>query len=232
MTLTTALRGLPHIELVELNLSSSSAPSLLLRTLAHHCDCVRSAEHGGEWIMRPKAPGKTAVVFLDEVNLPKPDSFGSLRLVALLRQLVERAGFWRSSDHSWISLQRIQFVAACNPPEDAGRSPLPLRFLRHAPLLFVDFPDSASLKQIYSTFTEALLRPHESLRPFSSPLAMAMVSAYFACQTRFSPKVQAHYILSPRDLSRWLRSLQRGLKQKMASDLTVDFLGLLWLHEG
>jgi dynein heavy chain 1 len=38
------------------------------------------------------------------------------------------------------------FVGACNPPTDSGRVVLSDRFLRHAPLIFVDFPGPESLK--------------------------------------------------------------------------------------
>lgn len=57
-----------------------------------------------------------------------------------------------------MELERIQFVGACNPPTDAGRVELPERFLRHAPVLLVDFPGPVSLTQIYGTFNRALLK--------------------------------------------------------------------------
>lgn len=44
-----------------------------------------------------------------------------------------------------MSLERIQFVGACNPPTDVGRKPLSDRFLRHCPLILVDFPGKESL---------------------------------------------------------------------------------------
>ena len=38
--------------------------------------------------------------------------------------MVEHNGFYRSVDQSWVRLERIQFVGACNPPTDPGRKPL------------------------------------------------------------------------------------------------------------
>lgn len=55
-------------------------------------------------------------------------------------------GFWRE-DNVWVKTSRIQFVGACNPPTDAGRVKMTPRFLRHASLLLVDFPDGQSLTQ-------------------------------------------------------------------------------------
>jgi dynein heavy chain 1 len=64
---------------------------------------------------------------------------------------VDRNFFTDVYIYTWIqvNLRRVQFVGACNPPADAGRVTLSPRFLRHAPLLLVDYPTEASLRQIY-----------------------------------------------------------------------------------
>jgi len=41
MTLTSVLKALPEFVLAELNLSSASTPTLLLKSLAHHCEVVK-----------------------------------------------------------------------------------------------------------------------------------------------------------------------------------------------
>lgn len=51
-------------------------------------------------------------------------------------------------DHSWVHLERIQFVGACNPPTDPGRKPLSHRLLRHVPVIYVDYPGETSLEQV------------------------------------------------------------------------------------
>jgi len=86
------------------------------------------------------------VVFCDEINLPDIDKYGTMTIITFLRELTEQRGFWRPSDKQWINLERIQFVGACNPPTDTGRKPLSARFLRHTPLILVDFPGPESLK--------------------------------------------------------------------------------------
>ena len=52
------------------------------------------------------------------------------------------------------------------------------RFLRHAPLIYVDFPGPDSLKQIYGTFNRAMLKRVPSLRSYGDPLTEAMVDFY------------------------------------------------------
>lgn len=58
--------------------------------------------------------------------------------------------FRPTGDQAWVSLERIQFVGACNPPTDPGRKPLSHRFLRHVPVIYVDYPGETSMKQVSS----------------------------------------------------------------------------------
>jgi dynein heavy chain 1, cytosolic len=113
------------------------------------------------------------VVFCDEINLPAADKYGTQRVISFIRQLVECGGYWRSSDMAWVKLERIQFVGACNPPTDPGRVPLSHRFLRHAPLVMVDYPGQVSLKQIYGAYNLAALKVVPNLRAYAELLTDA-----------------------------------------------------------
>ena len=48
------------------------------------------------------------------------------------------------------------------------------RFLRHVPVVYVDYPGPASLTQIYGTFNRAMLRLIPTLRTYAEPLTAAM----------------------------------------------------------
>lgn len=56
------------------------------------------------------------------------------------------------------------------------------RFLRHVPVVYVDYPGPASLTQIYGTFNRAMLRLIPSLRTYAEPLTAAMVEFYTMSQ--------------------------------------------------
>ncbi|KAI8974487.1 dynein heavy chain [Pilobolus umbonatus] len=226
MTLFSALRKLPDMEVVGLNFSSATTPELILKTFEQHCE-YRKTPNGV--ILSPTMMGRWLVVFCDEINLPATDKYFTQRVISFLRQLVEYNGFWRTSDKSWVSLERIQFVGACNPPTDPGRIPLSHRFLRHAPLVMVDYAGQLSLMQIYSTFTRAMLKVVPNLRGYSEPLTAAMVDLYLASQKRFTPDIQAHYIYSPRELTRWVRGIFEAIKP--LESLTVEGLVRIWAHE-
>ena len=61
------------------------------------------------------------------------------------------------------------------------------RFLRHAPLILVDFPGPESLKQIYGTFNKGMLKKlSPDLRKYHEGLTEAMVTFYCAAQQQFT----------------------------------------------
>merc|ERR1719145_528724 len=139
MTLFSALRSLPDMEVVGLNFSSATTPELLLKTLDHYCE-YRKTPNG--MVLSPVQLGVWLVMFCDEINVP-------------------------DMEQQFVRLERIQFVGACNPPTDPGRKPLSHRFLRHVPVVYVDYPGETSLKQIYGTFNRAMLRMIPTLRTFA-----------------------------------------------------------------
>ena len=226
MTLFSALRKLPNMEVVGLNFSSATTPDLLIKTFEQYCEYKKTLNGV---VLSPTQIGRWLVLFCDEINLPAPDKYGTQRAISFMRQLVEQNGFWRTSDKAWVTLDRIQFVGACNPPTDAGRTPMGARFLRHSPLIMVDYPGQLSLQQIYGTFNNAVLKIIPSLRGYSEPLTKAMVQFYLESQQQFTPKIQPHYVYSPRELTRWVRGIYEAIKP--LESLTIEGLVRIWAHE-
>ena len=225
MTLMATLKVLTDFDMVFINFSSSTTPELLLKTFDHYCE-YKKLPYGT--ILRPKQANKWLVVFCDEINLPDVDKYGTQIVITFLRQMTEQNGFWRPQDKTWISIEKIQFVGACNPPTDVGRHPLNNRFLRHCPLLYVDFPGVDSLKQIYGTFNRAILRKVPQLKQYGDNLTEAMVEFYTKSQQHFTADMQAHYIYSPRELTRWKYAINEALEPLEEPEDLVR----LYVHEG
>lgn len=93
----------------------------------------------------------------------------------------------------------------------------------------VDYPGEISLNQIYGTFNRALLKVVPPLRGYAEPLTSAMVDFYMSSQARFTADIQAHYIYSPRELTRWMRGIYEALKP--LESLSLEGLVRLWAHE-
>lgn len=226
MTLFSALRKLPDQEVVGLNFSSATTPELILKTFEQYCE-YRKTPNGV--VLAPVQIGKWIVLFCDEINLPALDKYGTQRVISFLRQLVESGGFWRTSDKSWVTLERIQFVGACNPPTDPGRVPLSPRFLRHAPLVMVGYPAAQSLMQIYGTFNRALLKVTPNLRGYADPLTAAMTDFFLDTQRQFTADKSPTYVYSPRELTRWMRGILEIIGK--LDSVSVEGLVRVWAYE-
>jgi dynein heavy chain 1 len=178
MTLIATLSSLPELELVWLNFSSGTQPELVLKVFDQYCEFTKEPDG---WTVAPTQQGKWLCIFCDEINLPATDNYNTQKVITFLRQLVSRNGFWRCTKKApptWVRLERIQFVGACNPPTDPGRVPLAHRFLAQAPVLLVDFPAPESLRQIYGTFCRGLVKMQPDVRGLAGPLTEAMVELY------------------------------------------------------
>lgn len=226
MIMTAVLKSLTNYESVALNFSSNTGFDLILKTLEQYC-VVNNGSKG--FIMKPKND-KKLIIFCDEINLPANDKYGTQLVVTFMRQLIEQNGFWRASDHSWIHVENVVFVGACNPPTDPGRVIMTPRFLRHCPVLFVDFPSKDSLLTIYDVFNSSIFKLVPSLAGLSKATTESMVEIFEKSQKRFTPDMQPHYIYSPRELSRWIRALQTVFLSN--GDMTADEFLRLFVHEG
>lgn len=230
MTLTSVLQSIQGVVLTSLNFSSRTTPEIILKVFQQYCSYVR---RGKDTVLEPSeslGAQSWLVVFCDEINLPEEDSYGTQRVIMLMRQLVEQGGFWRS-DNIWVKINRIQFVGACNPPTDAGRVSMSHRFLRHVPILLVDFPEKDSLLQIYRTFNGGMMKLFPNLKGETEALTEAMVEIYSENQKRFTPAVQPQYFYSPRELSRWVRGIYEAVVN-MDQGVTKEELTRIWAHEG
>jgi len=131
-----------RVENGELELWSDSVPRVEIEShkvtatdiVVTTTDTVRHSEVLGAWL-ESRSP---------LILCGPPGSGKTSHVVAFSPCLI--GGFWRE-DNVWVKTSRIQFVGACNPPTDAGRVKMSSRFLRHASLLLVDFPDVGSLTQ-------------------------------------------------------------------------------------
>lgn len=226
MTLYAALERSPDVDLINMNFSKETEPRAVLRALEQLCEYKRTADG---FVLRPKLAGKRVVLFADEINLPREDEYGTQHVISFLRQLIEKKGFWRTSDRQWVHIKDIQLVGACNPPTDSGRIVLSDRFLSHVLVVMVDYPGRLALEQIYQAFTASVLKVVPQLSGYTKELTGAILEVYSESVAHFSSGVQQHYIYSPRELTRWVRGIYSALRP-------LDQMGLsglirLWAHE-
>eukprot|EP00439_Symbiodinium_sp_Y106_P030402 s829_g3.t1 len=229
MTLMSTMKAMAgSLELASLNFSAGTTPELLLKTFDLYCETVKTPNG---LVMRPLQLNRWVVVFCDECNLPEQDKYGTQKVIMFIRQITEAGGFYRPSDKQWVNVERVQFLGACNPPTDPGRHPMSDRFLRHAPVIWVDYPGPDSLRQIYGTFNRAMLKLQPQLdKSCSEGMTNTMVQFWRESAQKFTSDQQPHYLYSPRELTRWKTALYECMRYW--DGMTQTNLIRLLVHEG
>uniref|UniRef100_A0A3P8V3P1 Dynein axonemal heavy chain 11 n=1 Tax=Cynoglossus semilaevis TaxID=244447 RepID=A0A3P8V3P1_CYNSE len=176
------------------------------------------------------AGNKRLVYFIDDMNLPSVDSYGTAQPHTLIRQHLDY-GHW--FDRQKLTLKEIhntQYVACMNPT--AGSFSINPRLQRHFSVFAVNFP---SIEAQNSIFTQ-ILCSHLKHQPFSSEVqrsAAAAVQAAIALHHRmvhsFLPTaMKFHYTFNLRDLSNVFQGILFAGPESVRDS---SDLALLWLHE-
>lgn len=170
--------------------------------------CSIASTNSGR-VYRPKESEKL-VLYLRDLNLPRPDMYDTVELLAFLQQLLTHGGFY-DDQLEFIRLERVQVVVSMTPSNTVGRHPLTTRFTAITRIAAVTYPDAQDLVQVYSTLLQSTLMkifPTGSSQ-LGDSLARMMVDLYVAAVSKFSVDEQRHYQFTPRNLSQWVAGLMR-----------------------
>ena len=105
------------------------------------------------------AGGKRLMVFVDDLNMPSKDKYGTQQPIALLKLLIEKGGLYdRGKDLNWKVMKDITFLASMGTP-GGGRHEVDQRFTSMFAVCNITFPKESSLYRIYNN----LIKGHLSI---------------------------------------------------------------------
>ncbi|XP_047352693.1 dynein beta chain, ciliary-like [Vespa velutina] len=148
---------------------------------------------------------KLLVYFIDDMNMPEIDTYGTVQPHTLIRQYMDY-GHWY--DREKLILKDIintQYVSCMNPT--VGSFTINPRLQRHFAVFAVSFPHYDALVTIYSQMLEQhLTNPHNKInilvQKMTEPIINAALSLHTKIVTTFLPTaIKFHYIFNLRDLS-------------------------------
>nr|XP_014351765.1 PREDICTED: dynein heavy chain 6, axonemal-like [Latimeria chalumnae] len=150
------------------------------------------------------APGnKKVIIFVDDLNMPKLDRYGSQPPIELLRQYQDFGGFYDRERLFWKEIQDVTIAAACAPP-GGGRNPVTPRFIRHFSMFCLPTPSEHSLKQIFQAILTGFLAEFPSaVKQMATNIVEAAIEIYHRMSTDLLPTpAKSHYVFNLRDLSK------------------------------
>ncbi|NXO27701.1 DYH9 protein, partial [Cisticola juncidis] len=176
-------------------------------------------------------PGtKRLLYFIEELNMPRVDAYGTAQPHTLLRQHLDYGHWYDRSRLSLKEISNVQFVSCMNPT--AGSFTINPRLQRHFCVFALSNPDQDTLARIYSTilvqhlesgnFSEAVQKSAQQL------LALALGLHQRVAATFLPTAVKFHYVFNLRDLSNIFQGILFSTPEcvKQPQDLLK-----LYLHE-
>ncbi|CAL9696600.1 unnamed protein product [Knipowitschia caucasica] len=148
--------------------------------------------------------GKRMLIFMDDMNMPKVDSYGTQQPIALLKLLLDRGGIYdRSKELNYKLLKDLGFLGAMGRA-GGGRNEVDPRFTSLFSVFSIPFPATESLHLIYNS----ILRGHTTtfadvVQKACSTVTKCTLELYNNIIRELPPTPSKfHYIFNLRDLSR------------------------------
>lgn len=181
-------------------------------------------------------PGKYLIFFIDDLNMPAPDSYGSQPPMELLRQWMDFKGWYdRKQIGAFKQIIDVNFAGAMCPP-GGGRNPVTQRLLRHFNFLSFNELDEQSLTTVFSTILNSWFTqvpedsPIHRLAEKVEPLVNASIAVYTTVQSQLLPTpAKSHYTFNIRDLSKVFQGIYMFDIHHLTGRLNEVLR--LWYHE-
>lgn len=184
-------------------------------------------------IFGPKIFGMRAVIFVDDLNMPKKEKYGAQPPVEILRQLLDQGGFYDLKDnkHPFRKFVDTMLIAAMGPP-GGGRSYITPRFQRHFNVVAFAFFEEQTMKGIFSAILKWYFRTGQfpqDVQMIEGKIVAASLQIYRTIQEVLKPTpLKSHYTFNLRDVSKVICGICLSTKNEVPnSDVAIR----LWAHE-
>ncbi|VDK31905.1 unnamed protein product [Taenia asiatica] len=211
---------------VVMQCTAQTRSSHILDRLSQSCVTMTgSSAAGASRVLRPKE-GDRLVLFLRDLNLPKPDKWGSCEVVAFLQQILTYQGYYDAKTLEFIGIKGIQIIATLTPSSISGglgRFLLSPRLTSILRVASITNPNREELVKIYNCLLQHAV--NNSIKPTfelatSKPRSMecsnrlhtlvnAMVHIWSQLEQTFRASGFPHCSFSLRDLTHWVIGMTR-----------------------
>jgi dynein heavy chain len=220
--LLTSLKREQHIY-TNVNMNFYTTASVLLTSLDAQLQKRTGTTFG--------PPGSAKLVyFVDDLNLPEVDAYGTQSAIALLRQHIDYGHWYDLQKLALKTVDDCQYVSALNPT--AGSFNVDPRLQRHFTCFSVGMPSATSLLTIYQTFLDGHFNSQGfsgSVCAISSTLIKGALAVHKEVSETFrKTAANFHYEFNIRHLANIFQGLLVATAHTFRDPEKFVFL---WLHE-
>lgn len=178
-------------------------------------------------------PGnKTMIYFVDDMNMPKVDDYGTVQAHTIIRQFLDYRHWYDRTKLTLKDIQNVQFVSSMNPT--AGSFTIDTRLQRHFCVFAVNYPTGDSLFNIYNEIlSQHMANPLNkfgiSAQRICEPLINAAINLHAKMSQIFMPTaIKHHYSFNLRDLANIFQGMLFATGDTCPD---ANYLVQLWVHE-
>ncbi|XP_053425882.1 dynein axonemal heavy chain 2 isoform X8 [Nycticebus coucang] len=173
--------------------------------------------------------GKSMITFMDDLNMPAKDTFGSQPPLELIRLWIDY-GFWYDRTKQTIKYIRDMFLMAAMGPPGGGRTVISPRLQSCFNIINMTFPTESQIIRIFGTMINQKLQDfEEEVKPIGNVVTEATLDVYNTVVQRFLPTpAKIHYLFNLRDISKVFQGMLRANKDFHD---TKNSITRLWIHE-
>ncbi|RKP20476.1 dynein heavy chain 6, axonemal, partial [Rozella allomycis CSF55] len=158
------------------------------------------------------APNNSKIVmFIDDLNMPKKDTYGSQPPLELVRQYLDFGGVYDRDKLFWKKIQDVVIIGACAPP-GGGRNTITQRLIRHFNVFSIATPSEVSQVRIFKSIVEGFLEKFESdVQTCIDAIVSSSVEIYKRmCSELLPTPNKSHYTFNMRDLSKVIQGITQA----------------------
>lgn len=226
VTVQSCFRSLDvdRFQVLNINFSSRTTSMDFQKIIEENIDKKTFKQYG------PKSAGKRMVVFIDDMNMPKIDIYGTQQPLALALFLIGRLQLYqRGGDLELREIVDTQFVG-CTTPAGAGNNRVDPRVMSLFSVFNITSPSREATEKIYTQILERHCEEFvDDIKAVVPKITQATMSLYYTISEKLPrTPVKFHYIFNLRDLSRVYEGLLQSTVDKY--DTKEKFIRL-WRNE-
>lgn len=211
---------------VKMNFAASTDAGSVQRNFMSKVDRRKRGVYG------PKSIGQKGIWFIDDMNLPTPDTYGFQPPLELLRQFIEFGGWYDLEELKMISITDFSLICSVAPP-GGSRAPVPNRLLRHFFVYSSAENSSTTLIRIFGKIAKWICLKKDLNEEATRVLGFAVESSielFLTLSEVLKPTpAKPHYLFNLRDISKIFQGLYLVDNSQYAKGSSK--IGRAWLHE-
>jgi dynein heavy chain len=172
---------------------------------------------------------KRLLLFVDDLNMPRKDTFGSQPPLELLRQWMDYESWYDRGKQSLRFTLDMHITTSMGPP-GGGRAVISRRLQSGANLICFANPTDTQINRIYLTLAQHKLSDfREDVKNLAEPLTLTSIALFNAVVDKFLPTpAKCHYLFNTRDTSKIFQGIYLA-EVKLYEE--KEQILRLWYHE-